>query len=47
MWGKTREEQRNKSHIDVGEDKGRTKKHYSYSNREGQGMNRETKAILI
>ena len=47
MWGKAREEQRNKSHIDVGEDQGKTEKHYPYSYRERQGKNRETKAILM
>ena len=41
------EGQRNKSHIDVEEDKGRTEKHYSYSYRERLGENRETKAILM
>ena len=30
MKGKTREGQRNKCHIDMGKDKGRTEKHYSY-----------------
>ena len=32
--GKTREEQRNKSQIDIGKDKGRTEKHYPYSREE-------------
>ena len=45
--GKTREEQRNKSQIDIGKDKGRTEKHYPYSYMERQGKNRETKAILM
>ena len=42
-----REEQRNKSHIDVGKDKGRTEKHYPYSHRERQGKNRKTLPIFI
>merc|ERR1712121_67447 len=47
MGGKTREEQRNKSHIHRRKDKGRIEKHYPYSYRERQGKNRETKAIFI
>ena len=46
-WGKTREEQGNKNHIDVGKDKGKTEKHYPYSQRERQGKDRETKGTLI
>ena len=45
--GKTREEQRNKSQIDIGKDKETTEKHYPFSYRERQGKNRKTKAILI
>ena len=44
---KLREEKRNKSHIDVGKDKGRTGKHYPYSYRKRQRKNREIKAILM
>ena len=47
MQGKTREEQRNKSHIHIRKDKGRTEKYYPYSHSERQGKNRETKAICI
>merc|ERR1712208_268650 len=41
------EEQKNKSHNDIGEDKGRTEKHYPYSHRERQGKNGKTLPILI
>ena len=47
IWGKTREELKNMTHIHIGKDKGRTEKHYPYSHRERQGKNRETKAICI
>ena len=42
-----RDKQRNKNHIDIGKDKGRTEKHFPFSYRETQGKDKDTKPILI